>query len=295
MDELAQSHAYCQRLARRSAGNFYYAFWLLPPAQRRGMCALYSFLRETDDLVDDDALGLSSEERRQRLAQWKQGLGCAMLGEYSSPVHAALVETVVKFAIPGDCLQESIRGAEMDLEPRRYATFAELTQYCYRVASVVGLACIRIWGCRDAGAERLACDCGLAFQLTNILRDLQEDALRGRVYLPTEDFQRFDYDAEGLAQGVQNESFRALFHFQAARALEYFDRGAQLEAMLSPLARPAFRTMYQTYRALLVEMQRLDGDVFSQRVRLTRWHKLRVAAASLAAAPLPRRSARATA
>jgi len=294
MDELARSQAYCQQLARRAAGNFYYAFWLLPPVQRRGMCALYAFLRVTDDLVDDESTGATVEERRKRLQEWQRELDRALQGEFTSPIHAALAETVARFAIPVDYLQEAIRGAEMDLTPRRYATFGDLTQYCYRVASVVGVACIRIWGCHEARAERLACDCGLAFQLTNILRDLQEDALRGRVYLPVEDLERFGYEPAGLAQGARGERFERLFQFEVDRAEEYFERSAGLERLLAPMARPAFRAMHQTYHELLVEMQRRGGDVFTERVRLTRWHKLRLAATALAAAPLPRGLARST-
>jgi phytoene synthase len=275
---LARSYAYCDRLARREAGNFYHAFRLLPRAQRRSMCALYAFLRVADDLTDGDA---PVAHKRAQLDAWSQQWDAALAGTYSHPLHAALCDTVRVHQIPSSYLEEALRGVSMDLDAQRYATFADLYRYCYRVASVVGLSCIHIWGFEDERAKGPAEAAGIAFQLTNILRDLSEDAERGRVYLPREDLERFGYGEEELRRGERGDRFRALMTFEAERAYAYYEAARPLAGLLKPAGQAVFQVMVRTYRGLLDTIVRRDYDVFSGRVRLSPWHKLWLAAQAL--------------
>lgn len=276
--DLAESYRYCRRLARRSASNFYYSFLLLPRAKRQSMCALYAFLRHTDDLSDgDDAIAC----QQATLAAWRDSLHRAVGGTCDHPILPAIVDVVRRCELPVEYLLDVIDGVEMDLNARQYESFGELEDYCYHVASAVGLACIHVWGFSDAAALHPARQLGVAFQLTNILRDLKEDAARGRVYLPAEDLRRFDYGAEELAEGVRDERFRGLMQFEIARAEEFYAEGATLAHYLSLDGRRALAAMVATYSGLLAEIKRRDGDVFTSRVRLSGWHKLRIATRSL--------------
>ena len=268
---LAHSYAYCERLARRQAGNFYHAFRILPAAQRRAMCALYAFLRLSDDLTDGPG---APAEKRQPLTAWRHRLDLALAGVYTHRLHAALHHTVQTYGIPRTYLTEALDGVEMDLEPVRYRTFRDLYGYCYRVASVVGLACIHIWGFADERAKAYAEAAGIAFQLTNILRDLGEDADRGRVYLPGEDLERFGYTEAALDRHERDERFRALMHFEVERARSYYDQARALSGSLRPAGRAVFQVMARTYRGLLDVIERRNYDVFSSRVRLSSWRKL---------------------
>jgi phytoene synthase len=275
---LARSYRCCEEVTRRVAGNFYPAFLLLPAAQRRAMCALYTFMRIADDLSDEP---MPVAVKRQKLADWRGGLRQALTGDYQHPVHSALHDTVVKYRIPTNYLEALIDGVEMDLEPIAYRTFADLRSYCYHVASVVGLSCIHIWGFRGSDAMRFAEDAGIAFQMTNILRDLGEDAARGRVYLPQEDLARFGYSVERLRQGVRDASFCELMRFEIQRALDYYQSGWRLTLRLSPEGQAVFLMMARTYRGLLHEIARRDYDVFRGRVCVPRWKKLLFALAVL--------------
>ncbi len=275
---LARSYAYCERLARREAGNFYHAFRLLPRPQRRSMCALYAFLRVADDLTDGDG---SIPEKRAQLDIWRRQWDAALEGTYRHPLHAALCHTVHEHRIPPHYLQEALVGVGMDLDTERYATFADLYRYCYRVASVVGLSCIHIWGFADERAKCLAEAAGIAFQLTNILRDLREDADRGRIYLPREDLEHFAYREDELRRGDRNDRFRALMRFEAERAYRYYDEAQPLTEVLRPAGQAVFQVMMRTYRGLLDAIVERDYDVFSERVRLSPWHKLWLAAQAL--------------
>ena len=277
---IARSYRYCEDVARREAGNFYPAFLLLPAPRRRAMCALYTFMRIADDLSDDAA---PVEIKRRQLADWRAGLHQALAGRYQHPSQAALHDTVVRFALPVQYLAAVIDGVEMDLEPITYRTFAELRNYCWHVASVVGLSCIHIWGFHGTDALRFAEDAGIAFQLTNILRDLGEDAARGRIYLPEEDLTRFGYDASRLRQGVCDGAFHELMRFEIARARSYYQTGWRLIPRLSPAGQAVFLMMARTYRGLLGEMEKRDYDVFRSRVRVPRWKKLLFALAALPA------------
>jgi phytoene synthase len=272
--ELAASYAHCQRIARRSGSSFYYSFLLLPRRKRLAMCALYAYLRRTDDLAD----GLEPIEcRRQSLARWRATLEHALAGRHEDPMLPALADVVRTFSIPLEHLWAAIDGAEMDLARATYDTFAQLETYCELVASQVGLACLRIWGCHASEAIAPARRCGIAFQMTNILRDLGEDARRGRVYLPREDFDRFGYSADELRAGVCDERFRRLMRFQVERNQRLYEEGAALEPWLDATGRRVFGSMTAVYRALLAEISRFEGAVLSRRVRLSNWRKMRIA------------------
>lgn len=275
---LAESYAECEALARRHAGNFYPAFRLLPSDQRLAMCALYAFMRRADDLSDDSG---SVAAKRRALADWRLGLRQALRGEHTHAIHPALHHAITTFRIPSAYLEAVLDGVEMDLEPVALTSFEELHTYCYHVASVVGLACIHVWGFSRPEAKVYAEQAGLAFQLTNILRDLKEDAERGRVYVPREDLTRFGYDPSGLRTGVRDDAFRALMHFEIARARQYYDAADSLLPLLAAPGRAVYSMMAGTYRSLLDEIERRDYDVFSTRVRVSRWRKMWLALRAL--------------
>jgi phytoene synthase len=270
---VAQSYAYCERLARREAGNFYHAFRVLPGPQRRAMCALYAYMRVADDLSDGPG---TPTDKQQALAEYRSQLDRALAGDYVRPLHPALHHTVGVYGIPRAYLEAVLDGVEMDLFQSSYATFNDLYRYCYRVASAVGLACIHIWGFAEERAKGYAESAGIAFQLTNILRDLREDAARGRVYLPQEDLERFGYRLEQLQQGQRDEHFRALMQFEVERARHYYEAGEPLADLLPPAGRAVFQVMARTYHGLLDAIEERDYDVFSSRVSLSRWRKLRL-------------------
>jgi phytoene synthase len=275
---LAASYAYCERLARRAAGNFYHAFRILPTEQRRSMCALYAFLRIADDLSDD---GGTVEDRRAALDDWRDALHAALERDYRHPIYPALHHAIERHGIPPRHLEDVLDGVCMDLDIASYATFSDLYGYCYRVASAVGLACIHVWGFHGEDALPAAESAGIALQLTNILRDVAEDADRGRVYLPQEELRAFGVLPEELQQGVYDDRFRALMRFQAERTRGYYEAALPLTASLSPPGRAVFLVILWTYRALLDAIIARDFDVFSERVQLPRWHKLWLAARAL--------------
>ena len=268
---LADSYRFCEQVARREAGNFYHAFRVLPRGQRQAMCALYAFLRLTDDLGDSLE---PTATKRTLLADWRQQFERSLGGDYTHSLHPAFHDTINNYQIPTQYLHDVIDGVEMDLDVTSYATFADLYRYCYRVASAVGLACIHIWGFADDRAKEYAEKAGIAFQLTNILRDLGEDADRGRIYLPAEDLQRFDYSAGKLAQKQRDDHFRLLMRFQVERARRYYELSQPLTSLLNPPGRAVFQVMTRTYRGLLDAIELRDYDVFSGRVCLSQWRKL---------------------
>lgn len=238
------------------------------------MDALYAYMRVTDDLADEAG---EIEEKRRKLAAWRAGLTAALGGAYSHPVHPALVDTVRRYAVPSRFLFDAIDGMETDLEPVRMASFAELYPYCYRVASAVGLACVRVWGTRpgvtDADTDPPAEAAGIAFQLTNILRDLGEDLARGRVYLPADELERFDCPPERWRDPAFADRFRDLMRFQVARARDYYRKGAALAPLLTADGRAIFHVMCGAYSRLLTEIELRDYDVFTRRVRVPKWRK----------------------
>lgn len=282
--ELAASYELCRQTARRAASNFYYSFRLLPQSLRPAMWALYAFMRRTDDLGDSDQ---SVDRRRAALGAWRDQFHAALDGRVGEPMLVAVADTVARYQIPPQHLEAAIDGVEMDLAEVRFGTFAQLEAYCERVASAVGLACLHVWGFRGAGALEPARQCGIAFQLTNILRDLGEDAARGRIYLPLEDLARFGYTEAELLAGRCTIRFRELVRFEIARAEQFYRQGAELAAYLAPPGRRIFAAMWSTYHGLLEKIKRHDGDVWTRRIRLGRWQKLRIAARALLARPGP--------
>jgi phytoene synthase len=273
---LEASYQACQRLTRRTARNFYYSFLVLPRDKRRAMSALYAFLRHTDDLGDDPA---PLAQRRDALDRWRASLDAALAGQFDSPILPALVDTVRRYRIPPQYLYDVIAGVRMDLDGRVYETFDELLDYCRHVASVVGLACIHIWGFSGGDeATSAAQQAGIAFQLTNILRDLKEDVQNGRVYLPNEDLRRFDYSVDDLRAGLRDERFARLMQFEIDRAEQCYHNAAHLAGYLDRDGRAALGAMTAIYHGLLNEIRRRDGDVFTRRVALSPWRKLTIAA-----------------
>lgn len=291
MNELRASYEFCARLSRSEAKNFYYSFLLLPADRRRSMCALYAFLRRTDDLADEPG---PVDAKAQSLDTWRRGLDDALDGRPNGwPGWFALADAVHKHEIPPRYLHEVIDGVEMDLVPRPFATFEELAAYCHRVASVVGLSCLHVWGYRSDGgrAERMAEWCGIALQLTNIIRDVREDALAGRVYLPREDLDRFGIDHAELAARRPTGRVRALLENQGERAYDYYRRCEPLVGKVDPVGRPVLLAIVGIYRALLDEIAHRDYDVLTIRVALPAWRKLAITARSLAARLGPERLA----
>ncbi|MCA9119863.1 MAG: phytoene/squalene synthase family protein [Planctomycetaceae bacterium] len=277
-NEIEDAYRYCAEVSRGSASNFLWSFRLLSREQRRAMCVLYAYARQTDDLADSE---LSAEVRRIQLEAWRSELDDALSGNCRSPLWTAVHDVSLRFAIPGEYFVAILDGVAMDLSPPNYDTFSELRNYCYHVASAVGLACIHIFGFEDERAKQLAVTCGLAFQLTNILRDLREDAVRGRVYLPREELMQFDCQPDDLLECETSHQVRELLRFQIARAEQLYDAAAPLAALLNPQGRRAFIVMFATYRTLLAEIKRRDGDVFSRRVRLGYRGKLRALVAAM--------------
>ncbi len=256
-----ESYAWCERLARREAGNFYHAFRILPADQRRAMCALYAFMRLTDDLADGPA---DPADKAGQLERWRQQLHQALQGDDLHSIHPALRHVVHTYGIPPRYLEDVLDGVSMDLEISRYDTFADLYRYCYHVASAVGLACIHVWGFRGEQALKQAESAGIALQLTNILRDLGEDHARGRIYLPREDLARFGYGEECLGQRLRDERFHELMRFEVSRARTYYQAAEPLVGALQPAGRAVFLVMLRTYRGLLEAIVRRDYDVFQQ-------------------------------
>jgi phytoene synthase len=275
---LYRSYHYCDRLARRQAANFYPAFRLLPRQQRLSMCALYAFMRVADDLSDEPG---EPSAKRAALDDWRRRFDAALAGHYTHVLHPALHHTVATSGIPAEYLHAVVDGVGMDLEPVRLATFGELYRYCYHVASAVGLACIHVWGFRGERAKEYAEAAGIAFQMTNILRDVAEDAGRGRVYLPAEDLERFGCTPEQVVRGERGEGLRGVLKFEADRAYGYYEASRPLRAMLPPPGRAVFQAMSGIYRGLLDAIVRRDFDVFSGRVKLSKRHKLWLAMRAL--------------
>ncbi len=271
--ELVASYAHCAAVARRKARNFYPSFLLLPADRRQSMCALYAFMRETDDIADEPGEPVA---KRAAIEDWRNALKDALQGRVGTwPGWPALADTVARLEIPARYLDEVIDGVAMDVEPLRFATFDDLYGYCYRVASAVGLCCLHIWGFRseEGRAESLAEACGVALQLTNILRDVREDAENGRVYLPQDDLTRFSVGLDDLTATRLNDRVRQLLAFEAARAYDYYARAQPLAGLVDPVGRPVLLGIVGVYRALLQEIERRGFDVLSGRVSVPRWRK----------------------
>jgi 15-cis-phytoene synthase len=269
-----QSYDFCRTVARSRAKNFYYSFLLLEREQRDAMCAIYAFMRHCDDLSDDPSV---TDKNRVRLGitEWRVQLAHALRGEFGGhPVWPAFHDTVKRFSIPERFFHEMIDGVTSDLEARRIQTFDELYHYCYQVASVVGLTIIHIFGFTSIRALPLAEKCGVAFQLTNIIRDVREDAGLGRVYLPADDMNRFSVPEEQLVRGIEDSSFREFIRFEAERANSYYDESAPLTELIHPRSRRSLWALRAIYRNLLYRIVARDYAVLSSRINVPTRTKL---------------------
>ncbi len=277
---LAESYAWCRRCTRRSRSNFYVSFLTLPRSLFCDLCVLYAFMRVSDDLGDDATIPV--RERSASIDRWRSEVAQTLDGgRFEHPVLPALADVVRRHGIPRDYFFDVIDGVQSDLDPRTFETFAELSDYCYHVAGAVGLCCLHIWGFTDPRAKSLAIDCGLAFQLTNILRDVAEDARMGRYYLPQEDLRRFGLTTEDLRTGRPSAPFRDLMAWESGRARAYFTRAEELVPLCSPAGRPILDAMLRTYAALLAAIEASDYDVHARRIAVGRWRKMRIALGSL--------------
>ena len=288
--QLEQAYEICRGIAKREAKNFYYSFVALPPERRNAICAIYAFMRKADDLSDDESF--TREDRRQQLNAWLADWHKARAGEQSfDPVFLAVRDAAARFNIPFSLLDELVAGTTMDLEaptssePDTYATFADLYRYCYLVASVVGLVCIRIFGYSDPRAEKLAEETGIAFQLTNILRDVAEDAGRNRVYLPLEDLRTHGVSLDQIlhhAKGNATANERALLQEIASRAEAYYQSASELLPLIDAESRPALWVLVSIYHGLLKRIREADYEVFAERASVPTIHKLTILAAGMA-------------
>lgn len=277
--DVAASYAYCRRLCHRARSTFPFAFWLLPPPQRRAMQALYAFLRLSDDLADgphcDQSMPASSSA--DALLQWRRDLERALRGEPTHPVHPALADAVNRFGIQPAWLFAVLDGVAQDLQPVHLRRFEQLYAYCWRVASAVGLACLAIWGLRRGvawtQAEPLAVAAGIAFQLTNILRDLGEDLHRGRVYLPAEELESFGCPVECWSEPSCRPALAHMLRWQVERARTYYRLAAPLASFLPPRPRAVFRLMTMLYRQLLEQVAAAGPEILVRRVRLGHWRR----------------------
>jgi len=265
---------YCQQKAAKSGSSFYYSFLFLPPERRRAITALYAFCREVDDVVDEVADPVVA---RAKLAWWRQEIAAAFAGSPQHPVARALQGVVADFALPPEHFQTVIDGMAMDLDRSRYLDFAELESYCHRVAGVVGLMSAEIFGATSAATREYARDLGIAFQLTNIIRDVGEDARRGRIYLPQDELARFGVPGSALLRREGDGAFRALMSHQVARAREWYARAlGALPAKDKATQRPGL-IMAAIYGALLDEIEASDFRVLDQRIALTPLRKFWIA------------------
>ena len=276
--QVAVAYSVCRSITRSEAKNFYYAFLVLPEAKRQALCAVYAYMRRCDDIADDTKL--PAFERRQRLEAWLDAFHRSESGHPTDdPVLLALTDTQRRFKIPVELLDQLAFGTGMDIQDAEspaagelqvlYQTFADLRLYCYRVASVVGLVCIRIFGYRDPAAEALAENLGLAFQLTNIIRDIQEDAAMGRIYLPAEDLARFEITPAELRQREIPERLRWLLAAEADRAREYYTSARDLIQLIDEDSQPALWVLVTIYRRLLEKISDRKYDVFGKKISLT--------------------------
>jgi len=295
--ELNAAYAHCRAIAKREAKNFYYAFVALPKHKSDAMCAVYAFMRKADDLADDESLSLDA--RRAAMAEWTAGWRASVYGRTSDPILLAVHDTQSRFGIPDELLEQLVAGTTLDLEPQQgvsaitldgtpyqvYESFDALYRYCYLVASVVGLVCIRIFEYTDPRAELFAEHTGIAFQLTNILRDVREDAERGRIYLPLDDITTAGTSTEALLQAVRSDqptpALMALLHKEISRANEYYRAADELIPLLAPDAQPAMRVLVRIYHGLLDRIAASPAAVFHERISVPTPQKLAILAPGL--------------
>ncbi len=283
--QLVMAYSVCKGITRQNAKNFYYGFLVLPRRKREALCAVYAFMRRCDDITDDPKL--SPPERREQLDTWLDALHRAQQGQPTDDaILLALTDAQRRYAIPAGLLDELAHGTSMDVEETaavssdrsviHYQTFEDLRLYCYRVASVVGLVCIHIFGYRDPAAEPLAERCGLAFQLTNIIRDVKEDASLGRVYLPEEDLAKSGLSVSDVLSAPDAAKLRPVLALEADRAREFYASGDELIAYIAEDSQPALWVLINIYRGLLEKIALKQYDVFTAKIALSTWEKLRI-------------------
>jgi squalene synthase HpnC len=279
-NSLAASYDECQRIIKAAHSNFYYAFYLLPKPKRNGLTALYAFMRLVDDVADE---GDNVPDKQRGLAKWRAAFDAAVTqspeSQNTTPpagasVLPALVDTMRRYQMPSRYLHDLISGAEMDLTVDTYPTFERLKEYCYRVAGTVGLTCTHVFGFRDSRALDLAEKLGLAFQLTNIIRDVHEDYKLGRIYLSQEDMARYGVSSADFGLTETTLGMRELLRFEAQRAWQYYEEGAELLSLIDEDSRGTLWLLAHTYSALLARIESLDFGVFRERVRISRAEKM---------------------
>ncbi len=282
--QLTTAYSVCRHIARASAKNFYYGFMVLPRRKRNALSAVYAFMRHADDISDDASLPF--EERRRKLREFLDAYHSVANGRPTDdPVFMALRDSQQSYNIPSQLLDQLVAGTFMDVAQDygttpesgvAYQTFSELYDYCYHVASVVGLVCIRIFGYTDNSAEPLAEQLGVAFQLTNILRDIKEDAALGRIYIPREDLDQFGVTGEELASGAKLDKVRPLLAMEASRARTFYNSASELLPLIDDESQPALWTLVEIYRGILDRIEARNYDVYSERVRLTTFEKAKL-------------------
>jgi 15-cis-phytoene synthase len=266
--------AYCSQLTRQSRSNFYYAFLFLSKAKRQAIYAVYAFCRSVDDIADGSA---PARQKQGLLDAWRRELDRCYEGKPEHPITIDLAQSLQRFPIPKEYFEELIAGVEMDLIHTRYPTFHELYDYCYRVAGVVGLMCIEIFGYRNPKTKDYAINLGVALQLTNIIRDLKVDAERGRIYLPQDELARFGYREDELLQGVYTPAFLELMRFVGGRARHYFHNARQFLAKEDRRSLVAAEIMGAIYSRLLAAIEASGYRVFDHTITLPTSHKLWIA------------------
>jgi 15-cis-phytoene synthase len=272
VDPIEQARGWCKDYTKRRASNFYYAFAILPEAKRNAIYAAYAFSGVIDDIADELQ---DRAEQEYRLAEIRQRLRDCYAGIREEPLFVALGDAIDRFGIPGNLFEELMNGVEMDISVDRYATWAELYQYCYRVASMVGLICISVFGAKSsAQAEELAIDLGVALQIVNVMRDVKEDAERGRVYLPCDELSACGLSDREILAGCYDERFRLLMQRQGERAHAYFERGRQLLPLLDMRSRMCVNVLQGIYAEILKRIEERDYDVLTERVRLSGREKI---------------------
>ena len=288
---LEESYRLCSQIARRTAKNFYYSFLVMPREKRRAMCAIYAFMRRSDDIADSAA---NPAVALDGLRQWRAQVDAALNSEepQAGPAQSgtgtpgppelgilpALADTVRRYRIPQRHFYELLDGTEMDQTTTRYETFDDLYKYCYHVASAVGLIVLPVFGFKDQAALAPAEACGIAFQLTNILRDVKEDARLGRIYLPLEDLKRFGVSEDDIMNGHATPQFLELMKFEAARAREFYDKAQPLLGMIDADSRGTLAVMIGIYGGILRKIEESNFAVFDERVRLSTAEKLWIVA-----------------
>lgn len=265
MTAIEASYQYCRAIARSRARNFYYSFVLLSPEQKNAMCAIYAFMRYCDDLSDEPGAAAAPIER------WRDDLTGALAGKPDprSSLWPGFLDAVERYRIPHEYFYQMIEGVLSDLEPRTIRTFDELYHYCYQVASVVGLTIIHIFGFESKDALPLAEKCGIAFQLTNILRDVREDAERDRIYIPSDDLERFGVTREDLRAGRKTDGFGRMMAFEEERARRYYNEARPLIGMVDAGSRSSLWALITIYSQLLERIRKSNFDVFEKRIRLS--------------------------